>query len=253
MMLNGQPNFRDLGGYASSSGRTVRTGQVFRSGDFSALTEDDLEHLDELRIRTVVDLRSEPEASARPDRLPRSASYVPLRVLPAVDNSTMEEMFRTGDFHNFPPWETIYRSGVRDHSDVFGALIRLVADPDNRPLVFHCATGKDRTGLGAVLLLAVLGVGWPDIEKDYLLSNDRLGPFTATMINHIETQYEQAGRSLSEGTRAHLEQMMLVDASYLGAARDEMICLDGSVDEYLSGTLGITESTRRSLRRQLLD
>jgi protein-tyrosine phosphatase len=251
-MLEGQPNFRDLGGYPSSDGHEVASAQVFRSGDLSALTDRDLEYLDDFNIRAVVDLRSDLEASARPDRLPRSATYVPLRVLPAVDNTKMEEMFRTGDFREFPSWETIYRSGIRDHSEVFAKLIRLVADADNRPLVFHCATGKDRTGLGAALLLALLGVDWQDIEQDYLMSNARLGPFTAIMIDQIEVQFERAGRTLGQEARSHLEQMMLVDASYLRAAHDEMMALDGSVDGYLSGTLGIADSTRQSLRDQLL-
>ena len=251
-MLEGQSNFRDLGGYVTSDGSTVITGQVFRSGDFSALTDEDLQHLEKLGIRTVVDLRSELEATARPDRLPGAARYLALRVLPAVDISTMEEMFRTGDFRDFPSWESIYRSGIRDHGSIFSALIRLVADPDNRPLVFHCATGKDRTGLGAALLLAILGVAWPDIENDYLLSNDRLGPFAEAMVDQVSRQMEQTGHELKDELRSHLEEMMLVDIAYLDAARDEMVKLDGSIGGYLSTTLGIDQDTVNALRDQLL-
>jgi protein-tyrosine phosphatase len=251
-MLEGQTNFRDLGGYRTSHGSLVVGCQVFRSGDLSALTDRDLRRLEELAIRTVVDLRSEPEVEARPDRLPGSATYRALRVLPAVDNSTMEEMFRTGDFRSFPSWETIYRSGIREHSAVFSSLIRLVADPDNRPLVFHCATGKDRTGIGAALLLSILGVDWADVEEDYLLSNDRLGPFAAGMVDRIAQEMAQSGRELSDDARAHLEHMMLVDASYLAAAHDEMVTLDGSVKGYLAGTLGIDNATSQALRDQLL-
>ena len=251
-MLKGQPNFRDLGGLPNAEGLIVRTGQVFRSGDLSALTDSDLRRLEILGIRTVVDLRSELEAAARPDRLPASTTYRALRVLPAVDSSTMEEMFRTGDFRAFPSWETIYRSGIRDHRDVFSSLIRLIADPDNRPLVFHCATGKDRTGLGAALLLSILGITWHDIEKDYLLSNDLLAPFTADMLDRLAEEMARSGRELSDDARAHLEHMMLVDESYLTAAYDEMVSLDGSVEGYLTGTLGIDDATRQTLRDQLL-
>jgi protein-tyrosine phosphatase len=251
-VLQGQSNFRDLGGYATADGTKVVAGQVFRSGDLSAATDADLQFLEKLGIRTVVDLRSQIEAAARPDRLPRLASYRALRVLPAVDNSTMEEMFRTGDFRDFPSWESIYRSGIRDHSDVFSTLIRMIADPGNRPLVFHCATGKDRTGLGAALLLAVLGVDWSAIESDYLLSNERLGPFAATMIDQVGRQMEQAGQQLKVEALSHLEELMLVDAAYLDAARDEMVGLDGSIDQYLSGTLGIGQETANALREQLL-
>jgi protein-tyrosine phosphatase len=251
-VLEGQPNFRNLGGHPTFDGSTVVFGQVFRSGELSALTDADLELLQELEIRTVVDLRSEPEAKERPDRLPASTTYQPLRLLPAVDNSTMEEMFRTGDFREFPSWQTIYRSGIRDHSAVFSSLIRLVADPENRPLVFHCTTGKDRTGIGAALLLSILGVDWDGVVKDYLRSNDVLAPRAGAMVDRIAWEMAQSGRELSGEARAHLQHMMLVDDSYIAAAHDEMVALDGSVDGYLAGTLGIDGATSQALRGQLL-
>jgi len=251
-VLEGQPNFRDLGGYPTSDGSSVVSGQLYRSGDFSAVTERDLHRLEELGIRTVVDLRSEPEAAARPDLLPAAVNYRPLRLLPAVDNASMEEMFRTGDFRSFPSWETVYRSGIRDHPDVFAALIRLAADPQARPLVFHCATGKDRTGIGAALLLSVLGVAWSEVEKDYLRSNALLGPGKAAMVDRIAREMEQAGLRLEDEARRQLEDMLLVDVAFLDAAHDEMAQLAGSVEGYLLTSLGIDERLAASLRDQLL-
>lgn len=251
-VLEGQPNFRDLGGYRTIDGSSVVRGQLFRSGDFSSLTDRDLGRLEGLGVRTIVDLRSEPEAAARPDRLPPSATYVALRLLPAVDNAAMEEMFRTGDFRSFPSWETIYRAGIRDHSDVFSSLIRSAADPQARPLVFHCATGKDRTGIAAALLLSVLGVPWTVVEEDFLRSNDLLGPGKAAMVERIAREMEQAGMRLEDESRRHLEDMLLVDASYLNAAHDEIVQMAGSVAGYLEDFLGIDDHLAGSLRSQLL-
>ncbi len=251
-MLEGQPNFRDLGGHPTRNGSSVVVGQVFRSGDLSALTGPDLTRLEELRICTVVDLRSEVEADARPDRLPEGAAYVPLRMLPGGSSSTLEAMFRTGDFSAFPTWETIYRAAIRDHADTYSALIRLVADPAARPLVFHCTTGKDRTGIGTALLLTVLGVAWADIEDDFLRSNDYLRPHKTAMVERMALEMEGSGLTMQEGTRQLLERMLLVEASYLNAARDEMIALEGSVAAYLSRSLGIEDDLAGDLRDQLL-
>ena len=251
-MLEGQPNFRDLGGYRTVDGSSVVRGQLFRSGDLSSLTDRDLNRLEGLGVRTIVDLRSELEAAVRPDRLPPSATYVALRLLPAVDNAAMEEMFRTGDFRFFPSWETIYRAGIRDHPDVFSSLIRSAADPQARPLVFHCATGKDRTGIGAALLLSVLGVAWNEVEEDFLRSNELLGPGKAAMVDRMVREIEQAGMRLEDESRRHLEDMLLVDSSYLNAALDEMVELAGSMAGYLRDFLGIDDHLVASLRSQLL-
>ena len=66
--LTGQPNFRDLGGYAASDGRTIKWGLVYRSGELSQLSNDDVGKLEGLGIRAVVDLRSPEEVSARGER-----------------------------------------------------------------------------------------------------------------------------------------------------------------------------------------
>lgn len=250
-MLEGQPNFRDLGGYRTADGSVVVTGQVFRSGELSALSDTDLALLEELGIRTVVDLRSEPEALTRPDRLPASATYREIRLLPAVSPAAMAKMFSTGDFRSFPAWETIYRSGIRDHTAAFSALIRLVADPEARPIIFHCTTGKDRTGIGAALLLSILGVPWSKVEEDYLRSNDYLRPQQGAMVDRIALEMEK-GRHLGDEARKHLEGMLLVDASYLAAAHDEMVTLDGSVAGYLAGSLGTEGAVSLALKAQLL-
>lgn len=57
--LSGQVNSRDLGGYKTVDGRTIRWGQVFRSGRLPKLSDDDVDHVASLGIRTVVSLLTE--------------------------------------------------------------------------------------------------------------------------------------------------------------------------------------------------
>ena len=76
--LTGQPNFRDLGGYAAGDGRRIKWGAVYRSGELSQLTDDDVGKLGQLGIRTVVDFRSPEEVSARGEGRLVLSGVVPL-------------------------------------------------------------------------------------------------------------------------------------------------------------------------------
>lgn len=76
--LDGQPNFRDVGGYETTDGRTVKWGEVYRSGELPRLSDEDVAKLEELDIRTVVSFLTEKEIEARgPDRLPEGVEEQP--------------------------------------------------------------------------------------------------------------------------------------------------------------------------------
>lgn len=252
MLLEGQPNFRDLGGLHTANGDTVATGEVYRSGELFGLTDDDLDRLGRLGIRTVVDLRTGHEMKREPDRIPSAASYVPIPFVPGGRGSAVERFLRTMDPDVFPPWEDVYPLIVAKQADVLGSLIRLVAEPGGRPLVFHCTTGKDRTGIASVLLLSILGVPWRDIETDYLRSNAYLLPAKAEMMDRWERELRQRGIRLDAEARNDLTRFMEVKPSYLAAARDEMVARNGSVAAYIRDALGVDEATQESLRAQLL-
>lgn len=104
--LEGQPNFRDLGGYETTDGRTVRWGQVYRSGELPRLSDEDVAHLETLEIETVVSFLTEKEIGARgPDRLPEGVTEIGL----AMEAGNMGELIavvnearRTGDFSEVP-------------------------------------------------------------------------------------------------------------------------------------------------------
>ena len=251
-ILEGQRNFRDLGGLRSTNGSRVVEREVYRSGELSALTDSDLARLEDLGIRTVIDLRSETEAALHPNRLPASVTYHPFPITPGDRNSVAERFFQTFDPADFPPFEDVYRNLVREHATKYRALIELVADPDARPLVFHCTAGKDRTGVAAALLLSLLGVAWRDVEKDYLKSNAILNHQANEIMDRWARRLEDMGRPLDRDTRKQFERLLRVEPSYLTAARDEMVTLSGSVDAYVREYVGIGDGVQQALRRQLL-
>jgi protein-tyrosine phosphatase len=170
--LLGPSNFRDLGGYGSTDGRRVRWRRVFRS-DALRLTEDDVLLLrDEVRLRTIVDLRApfeygHQEGGGKPAYVVRLSAVGARRVsLPMVD----ETRVRRQATDRRPIAARRYLKMFEQGAEAFGAALRLIADAEQHPLVFHCAAGKDRTGILAAVLLGLLGVDDHTIVADYALS-----------------------------------------------------------------------------------
>jgi protein-tyrosine phosphatase len=154
-------NFRDLGGYQTVDGHRVRTRAVFRSGPLQRLTAADLERTRKLGVRTVIDLRSTDEL-AEWGRFPPTANVA---------------------FHHIPLYEHEERADGYAHMatagrDALATALGVIAASDEA-IVFHCGSGKDRTGILAALLLSALGVPDASIGADYQLSELALAPAIA--------------------------------------------------------------------------
>jgi len=167
--LDGCLNFRDLGGYPTRAGRRVRTRQLFRSDALHLLSVRDISHLrDALRIGDIIDLRSSAELESEGrGALAREAirfHHVPLfdgqvqgsRELPG-DSSLADRYFLLAEFAKQP----------------IARVIEIIASTD-APAVYHCAAGKDRTGVLSAILLALLEVADEVIVADYALSQENL-------------------------------------------------------------------------------
>jgi protein-tyrosine phosphatase len=173
--LEGASNLRDLGGWPVADGRRVRHGLVYRSATLAFLTERDVATVATLGIRTVCDLRGVEEAAQRPSRLPAGATRVPLPIEPTVGASLRDILRReeaTGE-----DVVALLRRAYLDYGTRFlpayRAMLDLLLEPGRHALLFHCSAGKDRTGLGAALLLAALGAARETIVADYV-ATDRL-------------------------------------------------------------------------------
>ena len=252
--LSGQPNFRDLGGYQSKDGRRVRWGSVYRSGELSQLTESDIGKLAELGIKTVADLRSPQEVSARGEsRMPPGVRVLPLPIASSDMFSKLIPMFLEGDFSRLPSdlLERVNRALVRNFSAQFGGLLRALIDPANRPLVFHCTQGKDRAGFGAAMVLSALGVPWETVVEDYLLSNHFRREENDKMLGMIR---EFAGGKKGEEIElSKIEGLLYVKAASLEAAHTEIRGLHGDVESFLVDGLGCTAEELVRLRDDLLE
>lgn len=165
LVLDGVLNFRDLGGYLTPTGAIVRWRQVFRSDALDGLTARYRAVLDaELGPFLAVDLRKlvEPVGSVPAARL-RSTVHVPL-----LDGTAEADPLSVPGV----PLEDVYLVLLRRCAERIALVLSVIAEAE-RPVVFHCGAGRDRTGLVAAVLLGVLGVSDDDISRGYALSAAR--------------------------------------------------------------------------------
>ena len=185
IQLEGAMNFRDLGGYMTANGSTA-WGKIFRSDSLSNLTAKDIETLLDLGLKTVVDLRHPNEVLKAPNVFAEHDQvryhHNPITIVDPTGGSPAERL-RDLDFraHNIDM--------IRASSQTFAYLFHLLGDASNYPLVFHCAGGRDRTGVAAALILTAAGVSREDVILDYLLSNDRL----VGLMDRMSTAFRAQG------------------------------------------------------------
>jgi len=256
--LDGQPNFRDLGGYQTTDGHTVKWGEVYRSGELPRLSDEDMATLDELEIQTVVSFLTEREIEARgPDRLPEGTIEVALSMegnlgdLTAVVNVAR----KTGDFSEVPADinPDIHRRLMVEGREHYASLLREIADPANRPLVFHCSHGIHRTGTATAILLSALGVPWETVREDYLLSNTCRWEEIEHRLTALRDLYaENNGIPPEEVDTTNMEAFYILQGAYIDAALEQAMEDYGSMEAYIRDGLGITDEEVEKLREELL-
>jgi protein-tyrosine phosphatase len=255
--LDGAVNVRDIGGYRSSCGLEVLRGRLFRGDALSQLSDPDVERLDRLGLRTVIDFRTPGEILlSGSDRLP---SGVELASLPVGggDLGSVYELISSGD-HERQRRELgdgraaefmveVNRGFVADarQREAFGAALLLVSAPGRQPLLYHCSGGKDRTGWMTAIVLTALGVPREVVLRDYLLSND----FHRTGYYKLRLDLVKTGIVADpELLRPILEQ----SPTYLGAAFEEAERRFGTFGGFLTRGLDISDAMLGELRRGLL-
>jgi len=237
--LAGASNFRDLGGYATRDGRTVRWRKLFRSNHLGHLTASDSAILRELGVRSAFDFRGQHERSEalcgmeeiETHSLPVEPTVVAaLRAIvssgrPATAADALEVM------------RDSYRGYVEQSTPRFRALFAHLLQ-DRAPLVIHCTAGKDRTGFACALILHTLGVADDVIAEDYLLTN------------RFYRRDPSASSDLPDDVRQVLGS---VQTSFLAAAFETIDAGYGNLDNYLRHGLGVGPAERNTLRELYLE
>ena len=207
-------NFRDLGGHPTREGRQVRSGMIYRSSHLAQVPEEHPLH--EAGLRTLVTLQSRVEVThlgPPDDSVLKTVRWEHIPMGDVWFEERNEDLFtrEEGKEHLF-----LVMTLVTD----WRRFYRLLAEPDVYPLLFHCSAGRDRTGVGAAMLLDLLGVERDLIVEDFLESNlvFPAAPLKPKQLVPVFEAIDKAG-----GIRAFMRDVIGVDEKHLDGIRARLL------------------------------
>lgn len=237
-------NVREIGGYGTAHNhKTTRWGRVFRAGELSSLTEWDSIRLNNLHIKTIVDLRGRDEIAAHPLRYTDANIIhipIPYKNLESVKTRIDEDRMRKGDGILF--MQDTYLQFVTDYSEQFGKALDVFLEEDNYPILINCSMGKDRTGYLTAMLLLALGIPEETVVKDYMASNENIN------IEHLAYM----ARDLSTNAQETITALVTVNQGLIDLVLKQIRKDYGSIDKYLLKGLGLTEKKQNKLKDIML-
>lgn len=246
-------NFRDIGGIKNKHGDKIVSNTLFRSGELSALSKEQSQQLEQqYKLGKIIDLRSQKEVVERPDEPIPNTCYIHIDILAKVEDrgASMEDFIKIGSAEKTHEYmKSLYQeialneSAQHGYTHFFEEILSLKEDAS---ILFHCFAGKDRTGIGAALILEVLEAPKSAIYTDYLLTNQLRKKENAWLL-------EQASKA---GVEAHhldaLSIALNVDKVYLDEFYSAVNQRYGSIGEYLSKALKIKPAMKQELQNRFL-
>lgn len=256
--LIGAPNARDLGGLQTTDGREIRKGMLIRSGMLQHLTDEDCEILRSVPLKTVIDFRTEREMQEMPDVKIPGVRYVPCPILKEMSGITREEtenvipaFFRAAMDAGFEAEDRMTQMYIPlvegDYSlDHYREFLDHVLHHENGALLYHCTAGKDRVGVGTMLILTALGVDRDTILEDYLLTN-----------NYCKSETDQTVKTAKKYSDAPSTEFAIraFDSArerYMRTAWESIDRRYGDVKTFMTERLDFGEEKQAALREKYL-
>ncbi|MEP0202843.1 MAG: tyrosine-protein phosphatase [Halioglobus sp.] len=247
--LEGTPNFRDFGGYRTTSGERVQWGFLYRSGQLSNLTDTDLALLDNLQLDLVCDFRREEEQYEAPNRLPTQhrPRLASVPIVPGSNANFFEEAQRNGGGRQamFDFMVDINRDFALVQNAAYRSMFEEILAVDDARFLVHCAAGKDRTGYAAAIILLALGVPEAIVMRDYLLSQQFFVP--EDEIDYLREKY-----AMQSAADEMIMPVLEVHEDYLTMALNTINQEYSSFETYLEEALGVGEKELTELRTRYL-
>ena len=267
--LEGASNFRDMGGLYTSEGQRVRRGLLFRSGVMSALTDEDMDYLDQFGFQAIVDLRSTEERDLYPNHwasdreVPVIAHEYSMRDLlqgastggdasetgegrsNAALSRGMHELYKTMPYMLEPQLKLFFSELVAGHT----------------PLAVNCSAGQDRTGISTALLLISLGVPRDVVVQDYLNSTRFRRPVNergdVDLVQAAQDNFAAAVMLRYSGgsnTVSPAKPLLTEDGEpFLSYALDQIEEDFGSIDAFLNERIEVDAEDLQRLRALYLE
>lgn len=241
-------NLRELGGIESADGRYVRYGLLYRGAALTGLGPEQRRIVDGFGLRCILDLRAETETDGREDYVPEGAEYH--RIAGMYDAAGNEMDFSPAAVANFltmnnDPMElmgALYTSMTHSNPAMHALIDCLIAG--KAPLYLHCSAGKDRTGVAAALVLALLGVSDAAIVREFLLTNE----YRAELIENPPAELPEW--VTSSGLWARMNGVDERDLLAVFASMDEG---HATREEYFAYEFGLDRAALAALRNRYLE
>ena len=252
--LTGVQNARDLGGYYTADGQyQVKYGLLFRTAKLYDATDADLAFLQSLGIKKVIDLRMSHEVLTKPDKKVPGAEYIRISpmfipnifAITGEDWMAMLSAIKTGVMDTY--MANMYRQLVNDPVAIYGTkqFFKQVLSANGDPILWHCTSGKDRTGLEALLLLAALGVDEDVLRAEHMNTN-------YFMAEKAQANYDKAYKyTHSKWIASEFYKYEGVSEGWLDIMLN-VIHRSGSIEDYLRNVIGLTDNDFAQLRATYL-
>lgn len=255
-------NLRELGGLLGADGRKIKKDLLFRSAMLNELDEADINWLHGKKINLIVDLRTAPEARRNPDPVIEGIENINHYLqdehnMEGLNFKDVREKMKqaSSEYERLalvPSMGTAYSEMIVIDSirKRFCELIRLLTDyisSGKGSVLFHCTSGKDRTGMTAAMLCSILGVSRKQIYDDYYIS-----------LEHAQWEGRQMRpmfkeRWKSDALADKMAGAFTVDHSFLDAFFDEIDKRSGSLDAFIRDEIGLNKKDIKLFRDSALE
>jgi protein-tyrosine phosphatase len=238
--FDGAFNFRDLGGYPARAGQTVRWRTLFRADALHRLPDTELDQLVDMNVRTILDLRTNAEVEkGRLSDESRGLLHLHLPVL----GETWKPRELDPDADAGDVLGDLYVDMLTIGAPALAGALQTLADTRRLPAVFHCAAGKDRTGVLAAMVLSLLGVADEIIVADYAISGSNM----ESLVERLRLERPEALTAMNEQPSAYLAAPPEAMQRFLAHVGEEF----GSMSGYVR-SIGIEFETVEALNAALL-
>ena len=252
--LDGTANTRDIGGYHTDDLVTLREGQIIRSENLSRLTPEDFQRLEEIGLKTVIDLRTQHEHNKSPTvwqgENPPQFFHFPIGDARNDWFRAQKTMMKKNRFKTRQSHELMvegYRMIVEEGQESYSKLMEVVLDQSNWPVLIHCNAGKDRAGVAVTLILESLGVDRDTIMEEFLLTNEMINAERKAELLSKQSKEAARGTRFAKGASpAAWFPIVGVEAEMLEAFYTSVDEKYGSMDAFLN-VLGVDQEARGEL------
>lgn len=193
--LENAQNVREMGGIPAGNGKPTRWKSFLRADDMNKLSDADIQTLHDYGVTTVIDLRSDFERLKQPNRL-KGQNFIKYYEAPlSAEEASPEDLKFIKDF---PSLGNFYVDILKDRVAEIKYIFEVIAGVAQGCILFHCAGGKDRTGVISLLLLLVAGARLSDIQTNYMISNILLMQHASLVDKEEDKRFAQLSETYGD-------------------------------------------------------